>query len=140
VRQRRGAECARVDVPTQQFIQLVHQALVSVEGLTRLWPSRSGPHGDLMAGLQGPGKTTATAKLVSPQGTGARALMCRRRVPPRPIDQLTHPVSRSTVEIQLGTRETEEILAAGVGQRARPEASTCGWLTRPGRLADRLPG
>ncbi|MCC3433138.1 MAG: signal recognition particle protein [Microcoleus sp. PH2017_04_SCI_O_A] len=51
--------------PDQQFIKIVHDELVRVMGETNvpLATAESGPTVILMAGLQGTGKTTATAKL-----------------------------------------------------------------------------
>ncbi|MEK0182931.1 MAG: signal recognition particle protein [Microcoleus anatoxicus] len=60
-----GAEVVSGVRPDQQFIKIVHDELVRVMGETNvpLAIADSGPTVVLMAGLQGTGKTTATAKL-----------------------------------------------------------------------------
>ncbi len=60
-----GAEVVSGVRPDQQFIKIVHDELVRVMGETNvpLATADSGPTVILMAGLQGTGKTTATAKL-----------------------------------------------------------------------------
>jgi len=60
-----GAEVVSGVRPDQQFIKIVHNELVRVMGETNvpLATAESGPTVILMAGLQGTGKTTATAKL-----------------------------------------------------------------------------
>jgi signal recognition particle subunit SRP54 len=60
-----GAEVVSGVRPDQQFIKIVHDELVRVMGETNvpLATADSGPTVVIMAGLQGTGKTTATAKL-----------------------------------------------------------------------------
>ena len=60
-----GAEVVSGVRPDQQFIKIVHDELVRVMGETNvpLATAESGPTVILTAGLQGTGKTTATAKL-----------------------------------------------------------------------------
>ncbi|WP_346292570.1 signal recognition particle protein [Sphaerothrix gracilis] len=60
-----GAEVVRGVRPDQQFIKIVHDELVSLMGDTNepLAQARTAPTIVLMAGLQGTGKTTASAKL-----------------------------------------------------------------------------
>lgn len=60
-----GAEVVSGVRPDQQFIKIVHDELVRVMGETNvpLAIADNGPTVVLMAGLQGTGKTTATAKL-----------------------------------------------------------------------------
>lgn len=60
-----GAEVVSGVRPDQQFIKIVHDELVRVMGETNvpLATADSGPTVILMAGLQGTGKTTASAKL-----------------------------------------------------------------------------
>ncbi|MBE9093800.1 signal recognition particle protein [Tychonema sp. LEGE 07203] len=60
-----GAEVVSGVRPDQQFIKIVHDELVRVMGETNvpLATAESAPTVILMAGLQGTGKTTATAKL-----------------------------------------------------------------------------
>ena len=73
-----GAEVVRGVSPDQKFIQLVHGQLVETMGgenapLAKSKGEGEGPTVVLMAGLQGAGKTTATAKLglhLKEQGRG----------------------------------------------------------------------
>lgn len=60
-----GAEVVAGVRPDQQFIKIVHDQLVEVMGATHvpLAEANTAPTVILMAGLQGTGKTTATAKL-----------------------------------------------------------------------------
>lgn len=60
-----GAQVVSGVRPDQQFIKIVHDELVRVMGETNvpLATAESGPTVVLMAGLQGTGKTTASAKL-----------------------------------------------------------------------------
>ncbi|MEY4758934.1 MAG: hypothetical protein RLZZ268_432, partial [Cyanobacteriota bacterium] len=62
-----GAEVVRGVSPDQKFIQLVHEQLVETMGGDNAPLAAGGTAGAptvvLMAGLQGAGKTTATAKL-----------------------------------------------------------------------------
>jgi signal recognition particle subunit SRP54 len=60
-----GAEVVKGVSPDQQFIKIVHDELVNLMGDTNvpLAQAPSAPTVVLMAGLQGTGKTTATAKL-----------------------------------------------------------------------------
>ncbi|WP_299487920.1 signal recognition particle protein [Acaryochloris sp. IP29b_bin.137] len=60
-----GAEVIAGVQPDQQFIKIVHDQLVEIMGATNepLAESNQPPTVILMAGLQGTGKTTATAKL-----------------------------------------------------------------------------
>jgi len=123
VRQRAvGAEVVRGVSPDQQFIQLVHQALVEVMGGANapLAKAEAAPTVILMAGLQGAGKTTATAKLgLHLKEQGRRALMVAADVyRPAAIDQLRTLGEQIDVEVfSLGTAaKPEEIAAAGVAK------------------------
>ena len=62
-----GAEVLSSLTPTQQFLTIVHEELVSVLGgkPSPLIFEGNPPHIILMAGLQGSGKTTTTAKLAN---------------------------------------------------------------------------
>ena len=63
-----GAEVVRGINPGQKFIQVGHEQLVEVMGGANspLVRTKEAPTVVLMAGLQGAGKTTATAKLGRP--------------------------------------------------------------------------
>ena len=60
-----GAEVLKTVNPTQMFISIVHKELASLIGPVdhTIPPAQSGPTILMMAGLQGAGKTTTTAKL-----------------------------------------------------------------------------
>ena len=87
-----GAEVVRGVSPDQKFIQLVHEQLVDTMGGANAPLARAGegPTVILMAGLQGAGKTTATAKLgLHLKEQGRRPLMVAADVyRPAAIDQL----------------------------------------------------
>src|SRR5919197_2476145 len=61
----RGADVAKSLSPAQQVIKIVHEELVETLGGTtgKLTTSSKPPSVVMMAGLQGSGKTTASAKL-----------------------------------------------------------------------------
>ena len=134
-----GAEVVRGVSPDQQFIQLVHQALVEVMGganapLTR---AETAPTVILMAGLQGAGKTTATAKLgLHLKEQGRRALLVAADVyRPAAIDQLQTLGNQIGVEVfSLGAdAKPEDIAAAGVA-KARAEGFDTVLVDTAGRL------
>ena len=87
-----GADVVRGVSPDQQFIKLVHGELVEVMGGDNapLARAASAPTVVLMAGLQGAGKTTATAKLgLHLKENGRRALLVAADTyRPAAIDQL----------------------------------------------------
>ncbi|HGY5534583.1 MAG TPA: signal recognition particle receptor subunit alpha, partial [Prochlorococcus sp.] len=87
-----GAEVVRGVTPDQKFVQVVHQQLVEVMGGDNapLAKAEDSPTVVLMAGLQGAGKTTATAKLgLHLKDQGQRPLMVAADVyRPAAIDQL----------------------------------------------------
>ena len=87
-----GADVVRGVNPDQKFIQVVHEQLVEVMGGSNAPLARDErkPTVVLMAGLQGAGKTTATAKLgLHLKELGRSALMVAADVyRPAAIDQL----------------------------------------------------
>jgi signal recognition particle subunit SRP54 len=115
-----GAEVVRGVSPDQQFIKLVHDELVELMGGARapLAQASAAPTVVLMAGLQGAGKTTATAKLgLQLKEQGQRTLLVAADVyRPAAIDQLQTLGAQIDVEVfSLGTAaKPEEIAAAGV--------------------------
>ncbi|MEB3322746.1 MAG: signal recognition particle receptor subunit alpha, partial [Synechococcaceae cyanobacterium] len=121
-----GAEVVRGISPDQKFIQLVHEQLVEIMGGENapLAHAATAPTVVLMAGLQGAGKTTATAKLgLHLREKGRRALMVAADVyRPAAIDQLRTLGEQIGVEVfSLGAdARPEEIAAAGVA-RAREQ-------------------
>jgi signal recognition particle subunit SRP54 len=136
-----GAEVVRGISPDQKFIQLVHQQLVETMGGANaplVGPGAAGqPSVVLMAGLQGAGKTTATAKLgLHLKEQGRRALLVAADVyRPAAIEQL-HTLGRQIgVEVFSQGAETapEAIAAAGVA-RARQEGFDTVLVDTAGRL------
>ena len=134
-----GAEVVRGVSPDQQFIQLVHQALVEVMGGENapLAHADQAPTVVLMAGLQGAGKTTATAKLgLHLKEQGRRALLVAADVyRPAAIEQLQTLGKQIGVEVfSLGAdAKPEDIAAAGVA-KARAEGFDTVLVDTAGRL------
>ena len=115
-----GAEVVRGISPDQQFIKLVHNELVEVMGGANapLAQAATKPTVVLMAGLQGAGKTTATAKLgLHLKEQGRKALLVAADVyRPAAIEQLQTLGRQIDVEVfSLGAdQKPEDIAAAGV--------------------------
>ena len=132
-----GAEVVRGVSPDQKFIQVVHEQLVEVMGGDNapLAKAADAPTVVLMAGLQGAGKTTATAKLgLHLKDQGRRALMVGADVyRPAAIEQLkTHSVLRSmwrcSASVLRPSRKTSQPL---VWPRRKRRDSTRSWSTPP---------
>jgi signal recognition particle subunit SRP54 len=134
-----GTEVVRGVSPDQKFIQLVHGQLVDTMGGENapLASAETPPTVVLMAGLQGAGKTTATAKLgLHLKEKGHRPLMVAADVyRPAAIDQLRTLGGEIGVEVfSLGTETSpEEIAAAGLA-RARQEGFDVVLVDTAGRL------
>jgi signal recognition particle subunit SRP54 len=134
-----GAEVVRGVSPDQKFIQLVHEQLVETMGGGNAPLAHVGtpPTVILMAGLQGAGKTTATAKLgLHLKEQGRRALMVAADVyRPAAIDQLYTLGKQIGVEVfSLGADASpEEIAAAGVA-KGRDEGFDTVLVDTAGRL------
>ena len=117
-----GAEVVRGVSPDQKFIQVVHEQLVEVMGGDNapLAKAAEAPTVVLMAGLQGAGKTTATAKLgLHLKDQGRRALMVGADVyRPAAIEQLKTLGAQIDVEVfSLGAEaKPEDIAAAGLAK------------------------
>jgi len=115
-----GAEVVRGISPDQQFIKLVHNELVEVMGGANapLAQAATKPTVVLMAGLQGAGKTTATAKLgLHLKEQGRKALLVAADVyRAAAIEQLQTLGRQIDVEVfSLGAdQKPEDIAAAGV--------------------------
>jgi signal recognition particle subunit SRP54 len=136
-----GAEVVRGVNPDQKFIQLVHEQLVATmggENAPLVGAGSSGaPSVVLMAGLQGAGKTTATAKLgLHLKEQGRKALMVAADVyRPAAIDQLRTLGNQIGVEVfSLGSdARPEDIAAAGIA-KARDEGFDTVLVDTAGRL------
>ncbi len=134
-----GAEVVRGVSPDQKFIQLVHEQLVETMGgaLSPLAHAETAPTVVLMAGLQGAGKTTATAKLgLHLKEQGRRALMVAADVyRPAAIDQLCTLGEQIGVEVfSLGTEQTPEAIAAAGVAKGRAEGFDTVLVDTAGRL------
>ncbi len=134
-----GAEVVRGVSPDQKFIQLVHEQLVETMGGENAPLARvdQPPTVILMAGLQGAGKTTATAKLgLHLKERDRRALLVAADVyRPAAIEQLHALGAQIGVEVfSLGDEaKPEEIAAAGVA-KAREEGFDTVLVDTAGRL------
>ena len=136
-----GAEVVRGVSPDQKFIQLVHEQLVETMGGENAPLAAGGKPGApsvvLMAGLQGAGKTTATAKLgLHLTEQGRKALLVGADVyRPAAIEQLKTLGAQIGVEVfSLGTdAKPEDIAAAGIA-KAREEGFDTVLVDTAGRL------
>ena len=134
-----GAEVVRGISPDQKFIQLVHEQLVETMGGANapLARSEAPPTVILMAGLQGAGKTTATAKLgLHLKEQGRRPLMVAADVyRPAAIDQLQTLGHQIGVEVfTLGADAAPESIAAAGLARAREQGFDTLLVDTAGRL------
>lgn len=134
-----GAEVLTGVRPDQQFIKIVHDELVQVMGETNvpLAQADKPPTIVLMAGLQGTGKTTATAKLALHLRKQNRScLMVATDVyRPAAIDQLVTLGKQIDVPVfQLGSdADPVEIARQGV-ERGRAEGVDTVLIDTAGRL------
>ena len=134
-----GAEVVRGVNPGQKFIQVVHEQLVDVMGGANapLASVDDGPTVVLMAGLQGAGKTTATAKLgLHLKEQGRTALMVAADVyRPAAIEQLQTLGTQIGVEVfSLGSDAKPEAIAAAGLAKAREEGINTLLVDTAGRL------
>jgi signal recognition particle subunit SRP54 len=136
-----GTEVVRGISPDQKFIQVVHEQLVETMGGENAPLAAGGTAGDpsvvLMAGLQGAGKTTATAKLgLHLKDQGRKTLLVAADVyRPAAIDQLQTLGGQIGVEVfSLGAEaKPEDIAAAGIA-KARAEGFDTVLIDTAGRL------
>jgi signal recognition particle subunit SRP54 len=134
-----GAEVVRGVSPDQKFIQLVHEQLVETMGGENapLARAEGRPTVILMAGLQGAGKTTATAKLgLHLKEQGRRALLVAADVyRPAAIDQLQTLGKQIGVEVfSLGADAKPEAIAAAGVAKGREEGFDTVLVDTAGRL------
>jgi signal recognition particle subunit SRP54 len=140
-RQAIGAEVVRGVSPDQKFIQLVHAQLVETMGGANAPLAAGGRAGEpsviLMAGLQGAGKTTATAKLgLHLKEQGRKALLVAADVyRPAAIDQLRTLGQQIGVEVfSLGADSRPEAIAAAGIEKAKAEGFDTVLVDTAGRL------
>ena len=136
-----GAEVVRGISPDQKFIQVVHEQLVETMGGANAPLAQGGKAGSpsvvLMAGLQGAGKTTATAKLgLYLKEQGRKALLVAADVyRPAAIDQLKTLGAQIGVEVfSLGTEAKPEQIAAAGLSKAKEEGYDTVLVDTAGRL------
>ena len=134
-----GADVVRGVSPDQQFIKLVHEELVEVMGGANepLAKAEQSPTVVLMAGLQGAGKTTATAKLglhLKEQGRKA-LLVAADTYRPAAIDQLQTLGKQIDVEVfSLGADAKPEAIAEAGLAKGREEGFDTVIVDTAGRL------
>ena len=134
-----GADVVRGVSPDQQFIKLVHEELVNVMGGANapLAKAATAPTVVLMAGLQGAGKTTATAKLgLHLKENGRRALLVAADTyRPAAIDQLQTLGGQIDVEVfSLGPDAKPEAIAEAGLAKGREEGFDTVIVDTAGRL------
>ncbi|MFQ6538262.1 MULTISPECIES: signal recognition particle protein [Aphanothece] len=136
-----GAEVVRGISPDQKFIQVVHEQLVDTMGGENAPLAAGGKPGApsvvLMAGLQGAGKTTATAKLgLHLKDQGRKALLVGADVyRPAAIEQLKTLGGQIGVEVfSLGTEAKPEAIAAAGIEKAKAEGFDTVLVDTAGRL------
>ncbi len=134
-----GAEVVRGVNPGQKFIQVVHEELVQIMGgVNSPLSSKEGNISVvLMAGLQGAGKTTATAKLgLYLKEQGKKALMVAADVyRPAAIEQLKTLGDQIGVEVfSLGNNQSPETIAKEGLDKAKKEGFDTLLVDTAGRL------
>ncbi len=135
----KGAEVLKGVRPDQQFVKIVHDELVKVMGETNvpLAQREKSPTVILMAGLQGTGKTTASAKLALHLRKENRSalLVATDIYRPAAIDQLVTLGKQIDVPVfQLGTGvDPVEIARQGI-EYAKAEGIDTAIVDTAGRL------
>jgi signal recognition particle subunit SRP54 len=134
-----GAEVVSGVRPDQQFIKIVHDELVNVMGETNspLADANTAPTVILMAGLQGTGKTTATAKLALHLRKENRStlLVATDVYRPAAIDQLVTLGKQINVPVfELGTGTNPVEIAKQGLEAARAQKVDTVIIDTAGRL------
>jgi signal recognition particle subunit SRP54 len=134
-----GAEIHKSLTPAQQVIKIVHAALIDVLGkeTVGLEPSPRPPRVILMAGLQGSGKTSATAKLgrlLKAQGRRPLLAACDLRRPAA-VRQLELLGEQAGVDVYADASATDAVMVANAALGlARDEGHTDLIADTAGRL------
>ena len=134
-----GIEVVRGVNPGEKFIQVVHQQLIDVMGgeNSPLTKQKDEPTVILMAGLQGAGKTTATAKLgLYLKEQGRKVLMVAADIyRPAAIDQLSTLGVQIGVDVfSLGSQISPEEISEKALAKAKLEAFDTVLVDTAGRL------
>lgn len=115
-----GSDVLESLTPAQQVIKIVNEELTKLLGTTesRLPMASQPPTVIMMVGLQGSGKTTATAKLAYHLGKqGRRPLMIAADIyRPAAIDQLVALGEENNIAVFSSSGQPEEIVEAGLKQ------------------------
>jgi signal recognition particle subunit SRP54 len=113
-----GSEVLESLTPAQQVIKIVHEELVGLLGTTesRLPMASQPPTVIMLVGLQGSGKTTATAKLAHHlRRQGKQPLMIAADIHrPAAVEQLKALGAENGLPVFSGAGAAEEIAAAGI--------------------------
>lgn len=120
-----GAEVLRSVTPAQQVVKIVHDEMTALLGSTdsKLLFASQPPTIVMMVGLQGSGKTTATAKLANwMRKQGRRPLMIAADVyRPAAIDQLSTLGAENDIPVfsQPPSTPVTSIVSSGLAEAAR---------------------
>lgn len=134
-----GAEVVRGVRPDQQFIKIVYDELVTLMGESHqpLAQAEPGPTVILMAGLQGTGKTTATAKLALHLRKEERSVLMVATDVYRPaaIDQLVTLGQQIDVPVfEMGTQANPVDIARAALAKAQADGVDTVIIDTAGRL------
>jgi len=118
-----GSEVLESLTPSQQVIKIVNEELAALLGSTesKLLFASQPPTIIMMVGLQGSGKTTATAKLANlTRSQGKHPLMIAADTyRPAAVDQLVALGEENDLSVYHADEKPEQIVAAGLKEAAR---------------------